>query len=279
MKVDALSRYGLPGQIIKRWSLAGIRFLLPIQSESVTRFGLLDSKSLIISGPGTSGKTFCGELAVLSRTADRQKGVFLEPLKAVAEEKYKTFVDRYSSLGIAVKLATRDHSVHDHDIYRHKFDIGIFIYEKFNSLTATDISLIKGVSCFVLDEFQMISDPKRGIEFELAVMKIRAFNPQAQIVVLLGGGSAPDKIAAWLNIPLLEENRRPVDLRLGILHRGTFHFREFNDLSEGDERWLNQIDPDENDLISNQNMAAIKYLAGENEQILIFSSSKKAPWD
>ena len=65
-----------------------------------------------------------------------------------------------------------------------KFDIGIFIYEKFNSLTAFDISLIKSTSCFVLDEFQMISDPKRGIEFELAIMKIRAFNPQAQIVIL-----------------------------------------------------------------------------------------------
>jgi helicase len=276
VRLDALSRYGLPGQIIKRWALDGIRFLLPIQSESVSRYGLLDGKSLIISGPGTSGKTFCGELAVASKAAARQKGIFIEPLKAVAEEKYRTFVGRYKPLGIAVKLATRDNALHDKEIYHSKFDIGIFIYEKFNSLTSTDISIIKSVSCFVLDEFQMISDPKRGIEFELAIMKIRAFNPTAQIVILLGGGASPEKIASWLGLPLLEENRRPVDLRLGVLHRGTFHFRGFNDLNEGDERWLQQIDPDESDLLSGQNMAAIKYLIGEGEQILIFTCSKKS---
>jgi helicase len=276
VRLDALSRYGLPGQIIKRWALDGIRFLLPIQAESVSRYGLLDGQSLIISGPGTSGKTFCGELAVASKAAARQKGIFIEPLKAVAEEKYRTFQARYEPLGIRIKLATRDNVLHDKDIYYSKFDIGIFIYEKFNSLTATDISIIKSVSCFVLDEFQMISDPRRGIEFELAIMKIRAFNPAAQIVILLGGGASPEKIAAWLELPLLEKSRRPVDLRLGVLHRGTFHFRGFNDLNEGDERWLQQIEPEENNLLSGQNMAAIKYLIGEGEQILIFTCSKRS---
>jgi helicase len=273
VKIEALTRFGLPGQIIKRWSLDGIRFLLPIQSESVNRFGLLDGKSLIISGPGTSGKTFCGELAVSAKAATRQKGVFIEPLKAVAEEKYKTFLKRYGPLGISIALATREHDMPGKDI--NKFDIGIFIYEKFNALTASDISLIKGASCFILDEFQMISDPKRGIEFELAIMKIRTFNPQAQIVILLGGGAAPEKIASWLELPLLEENRRPVDLRLGVLHRGTFHFREFNALSEGDEVWLNNIEAEDDEPISSQNLAAIRFLAGKGEQILIFNSSKK----
>jgi helicase len=149
VKIEALTRFGLPGQIIKRWSLDGIRFLLPIQSESVNRFGLLDGKSLIISGPGTSGKTFCGELAVSAKAANRQKGIFVEPLKAVAEEKYKTFLKRYSPLGISIALATREHDVPGKDI--NKFDIGIFIYEKFNALTSSDISLIKGASCFILD--------------------------------------------------------------------------------------------------------------------------------
>jgi helicase len=272
VRIDALSRFGLPGQIIKRWSLDGIKFLLPIQSESVNRFGLLEGKCLIISGPGTSGKTFCGELAILARVAKRQKGIFIEPLKAVAEEKYRTFQNRYGPLGISVALATRDHALEN---AINKFDIGIFIYEKFNTLSAADISIIKGASCFVLDEFQMISDPRRGIEFELAIMKIRAFNPHAQIVILLGGGASPEKIASWLDLPLIEENRRPVDLRLGVLHRGTFHFREFNALHEGDELWLQKIEPDDDEPISNQNLAAIKLLADRGEQILIFNSSKK----
>jgi helicase len=275
MKIDALARYGLSGQIIKRWSHDGIRFLLPIQSESVCRFGLLDGKSLVVSGPGTSGKTFCGELASIARAGARQKTVVLVPLKAIAEEKYKIFHQRYSSLGIRVRLATRDHTIHDLDIIQNRFDIAIMIYEKFNCFTANDISAIKAASCFVMDEFQMISDPVRGIEFELAVIKIRALNPAAQVVVLMGGGSSPGKISQWLKYPLLEESRRPVDLRLGVLHRGNFHFREFNALNEGDERWLSQIDSDDDECLSAQNMAAIRHLSGMGEQILVFGSSKK----
>lgn len=275
MKIENLERFGLPGQLIKRWSLEGIKFLLPLQSEAVIRFGLLDGKSLIVSGPGTSGKTFCGELAAAAKATGKGKAVFLVPLKAIAEEKYRTFEKRYGALGLKIRLATRDHTSHDNDISKRNFDIAIMIYEKFNCLTANDISIIKNTSCFVLDEFQLIADGKRGIELELIIQKIRKFNPVAQIVILIGGGSSPDRISRWLKLPALSERRRPVDLRLGVFHRGTFHFRGFNDLSEGDERWLPQIEASDDEPISSQNLAAIKHLSSQDEQILIFTNTKR----
>jgi helicase len=239
------------------------------------RYGLIEGKSLIISGPGTSGKTFCGEMAAMACASSRGKTVFLMPLKAVAEEKYRIFNERYQSLGIKSRLATRDHSAHEFDINKCQFDIAITIYEKFNSLTASDISLIKSSSCFILDEFQMISEPKRGMEFELALLKIRKFNPAAQVIILIGGGASPEKISQWSGLAVLEESRRPVDLRLGILHRGKFHFRGFNDLKEGDEHWLTQVDIDDTGGISGQSLAAIKYLSGKGEQILVFISTRR----
>ena len=276
MKIEFLERFGLPKSLIGRWSHEGIKSLLSIQVEAVTRFDLLSGKSLIISGPGTSGKTFCGELAPAAKATGKGKAVFLVPLKAIAEEMYRIFENRYGALGLKIRLATRDHTAHDYDISRRNFDIAIMIYEKFNSLTAVDISIIKNTSCFIFDEFQIIADGKRGIELELIIRKIRTFNPLAQIVILIGSGSSPDRIARWLEIPVLSEKRRPVDLRLGVLHRGTFRFRGYNDLNEGDEHWLPQIEGrcDEQP-INSQNMAAIKYLAGEDEQILIFTSTKK----
>jgi helicase len=275
MKIENLERFGLPGQLIKRWSQEDIRFLLPLQSEAVTRFGLLDGKSLIISGPGTSGKTFCGELAAVAKATEKGKAVFLVPLKAIAEEKYRIFEKRYGALGLKIRLATRDHTSHDSDILKRNFDIATMIYEKFNCLTANDISIIKNTSCFILDEFQFIADARRGIEIELIIKKIKKFNTAAQIVILIGGGSSPDRIARWLNLPALSERRRPVDLRMGVFHRGTFRFRGFNDLNEGDEHWLPQIEPSDDEPISSQNMAAIKHLSGQGEQILIFTSTKR----
>ena len=187
MKTEVLIRYGIPGEVIKRWNNDGIRQLLPIQIQSITRFGILDGNSLIISGPGTSGKTFCGEMAVLKSASQREKAIFLAPLKSIAVEKYRTFRERYSPLGLRIILSTRDHTEHENDIIKNRFDILISIYEKFNSLTSNDITLIKSCRCFILDEFQMISDPGRGAELELLMAKIRRFSPGAQIILLMGG--------------------------------------------------------------------------------------------
>ncbi len=275
MKIERLQRFGIPEQVIKRWSADGIRFLLPLQAESVNRYALLDGESLIISGPGTSGKTFCGEMATLHQAASRKKAIFLVPLKAIAEEKYRLFTKRYSPLGLKIRLATRDHAEYGHEISRADYDILITIYEKLNSLTATDVSIIKNTGCFILDEFQLISDPGRGPEIEIVIAKIRAFNPDAQLVILMGGGSSPENISRWLGLPALEETRRPVDLRLGVLHRGTFHFRGFNDLTEGDERWLEERQIDYDGPLDDQGAAAIEILAGREEQIIIFTSTRK----
>jgi helicase len=279
MKIDALQRYGLSGQIIKRWGQDDIRFLLPIQTEAVTRFGLLEGKSLIVSSPGTSGKTFCGEMAALSMVSARQKAIFLVPLKAIAEEKYKTFNSRYSSLGINIRLSTKDFTDDERDISMGRFDIAICIYEKFNALTANDISIIKNSSCFIFDEFQTIADPERGIELELTVARVRAFSPSAQQLILLGGGAPSGCISKWLGIPVLEESRRPVDLRVGVLHRGNFHFRGFNDLNEGDEKWLSQLDNSGDEQLEAQTLGAILHLSGIGEQILIFMRSRKMASD
>jgi len=274
MKTEYLTRYGLPEQLVRRWAADGMRMLLPIQESSVTRHGILDGKSVVIAGPGTSGKTFCGELGALARVSARGRAIFLEPLKAVAEEKFRAFVGRYSPLGIKTVLSTRDHIAHDRDIFLKKFDIAILIYEKFNSLTSNDISIIKNASCFVLDEFQMISDPKRGIELELAIMKIRRFKPEAQIIILMGSGSAPDRVANWLEIPALNENHRPVELRVGVLCRGKFRFKEFNHKTEGDEHWISRADRCDCEQFSAQGLAAIKHLVDKGEQVLIFTRSR-----
>ena len=165
VKIETLGRYGIPEEVIKRWHGDGVRQLLPIQIESVTKFGLLKGDSLIISGPGTSGKTFCGEMAALKQASSRRKAVFVVPLKSIAVEKFKTFQKRYAPLGLKIRMSTRDHNEYEKEITKGDFDILITIYEKINSLTASDITIIKNVGCFILDEFQMISDPQRGKVF------------------------------------------------------------------------------------------------------------------
>jgi len=273
VRIETLERHGIPGEVIKRWRKSGLKHLLPIQAESVNRYGLLRGQSLIINAPGTSGKTFCGEMAALRAASLGQRAVFLVPLKAIAEEKYRTFKERYASLGIRVSLATRDHT--DRGVAGGDFGLLVTIYEKFNAITAADPSLIRNVGCFVIDEFQLISDPERGAELEILMAKIRAFNPSAQLVILVGEGAFPADISGWLKVPVFEENRRPVDLRLGVLHRGTFHYRGFNDFREGEEMWLADRSVDIEAQVDNQVMDAVESLARKGEQIILFCASRK----
>ncbi len=91
MKIDKLVTYNLPGTLIESWKKHQGNQLLPLQAEAVTRFGLLQGRSLLVSSPTSSGKTFCGELAAASHLTRGHKVLYLVPLKAVAEEKYQDF--------------------------------------------------------------------------------------------------------------------------------------------------------------------------------------------
>ncbi len=84
-------------------------------------------------------------MALIRAVQERKKGIFLVPLKAVAEEKYRRFVQWYGQLGVRVIIGTRDHPDNDRDIEAGKFEIAVMVYEKFNSLLLTGFDVMAGV--------------------------------------------------------------------------------------------------------------------------------------
>ena len=65
MRVFELGRYNIPDEIIEAWISQIGEELFPVQERAIKRYGVLDGKSLIISSPTTSGKTFVGEIAAI----------------------------------------------------------------------------------------------------------------------------------------------------------------------------------------------------------------------
>ena len=75
--------------------------LTPIQKKAIEA-GLLNNKSLLICAPTASGKTLVATLAI-SKTLGRGKSLYIVPLKALANEKYKEYKEllrntRYKSI-------------------------------------------------------------------------------------------------------------------------------------------------------------------------------------
>ena len=76
-------------------------FLAVITSYSIHYTKLYESKNFLICIPTASGKTLIGEMALLNHILDEnknltgKKGLFIVPLKALANEKFDEFREKY----------------------------------------------------------------------------------------------------------------------------------------------------------------------------------------
>ena len=270
MEIKKLLKHGIPERIIQTWEENQGDKLLPLQSLAVTRFGLLESESLIISAPTSSGKTFCGEMAAVSSIFKQRKVIYLVPLKAIAEEKFADFQEKYSSLGIKIAISTRDRREYDFDLEKGDFDLGILIYERFNQLLLKNLDLLKNIDLLIIDELQMIGDSSRGQILELALLKVLNAGYKPQIIGLSAVLGEVEGLASWLKCKLLLEHKRPVELLQGILYKGKFIYRKHNSQEEGEEEFID-IESENIDEILLPN---IQKMLNQGEQVLVFLKSK-----
>lgn len=79
-----------------------IRELFPPQREVLDQGFLSGREHWIISMPTGSGKTLLGEWALLGAVERGFKGVYLSPLKAIAEEKRNNWQARYPGIRFGI---------------------------------------------------------------------------------------------------------------------------------------------------------------------------------
>ena len=78
-------------------------YLLPVQYLAI-REGLLKGENLLVVSATGSGKTLVGELAGIPKALNGKKFLFLTPLVALANQKYRDFKKRYEPLGLKVAI-------------------------------------------------------------------------------------------------------------------------------------------------------------------------------
>ena len=133
--------------------------LRPPQKKVIDE-GLFDkSKNFLICIPTASGKTLIGEMALLNhildenRTLTGKKGLFIVPLKALANEKFDEFKEKYEKYGIKVGLSIGDYDTKE-DL--SKFHIIITTSEKLDSLMRHNVEWINNVSLAVIDSYNFV---------------------------------------------------------------------------------------------------------------------------
>ena len=91
MNVEELSKSGIPKLFIEKFKKQKITKLNSAQIKSI-KAGLLDNKSILVCTPTGSGKTAIATFAIIKKLIENKgKAVYLVPLKALANQKYKNY--------------------------------------------------------------------------------------------------------------------------------------------------------------------------------------------
>jgi helicase len=227
--LGSLEGFGIPASIRASWA-GSIQSLNGLQLAAINEYGVLDGENVVVTAPTSSGKTMIGELAALQKTQNRQRAIFLLPMRALVNDKYEQFTRLYQTAGIRVIRATGEHSDQVPELLRGQFDIGLLTYEKFTALALGAPHVLDLAATIVVDEAQMLADRSRGsnLEFMLTLLnQRRGSTGNPQIITLSAVVGDTRGLDRWLGGRHLSWKQRPVPLVEGVIDdAGGYRFRD-----------------------------------------------------
>ena len=198
--------------------------LLPVQYLAIHE-GLLKGQDLLVVSATGSGKTLIGELAGITQALKGKKFIFLTPLVALANQKYRDFKKKYKKLGLNVaikvgrnrvkakgELKLPDSDVSNADIVVATYEGIDFLLRNGNSNTLSNLGVV------LIDEIHMIDDEDRGTRLNGLIKRIKNLYPQTQIIGLSATVKNPDFLASEFNMKLVEYPDRPVPLERHLVY-------------------------------------------------------------
>ena len=190
--------------------------LRPCQEKSIKK-GLFKGKNLLVCTPTASGKTLIAEFATVKSIIEGVgKAVYIVPLKALANEKYKEFKAKYGKLfKVGMSIGDLDKA----EPWLERYELLITTSEKLDSLIRHKSPWIKFFKTIIVDEVHLLNDPSRGPTLEILITLLRELIEEPQIIALSATIGNPNELSEWLNADLVIDNWRPVKLKKGIYHK------------------------------------------------------------
>jgi helicase len=201
----------------------GIRSLYPPQAAALEP--VMAGESLLLACPTASGKSLVAYLALLRATRAHRTGLYLVPLRALAQEKFEE-LGRFAELGLKVGISTGDFDLPAEKLDR--LDVLVATSEKADGLLRRGSPWLDRLGVVVADEIHLLRDPERGPTLEVSLTRLRRSYPDLQVVALSATVGNSTELAAWLGARHIASDFRPVPLRMGVYSDGRILFTDLS---------------------------------------------------
>ena len=241
----------------------------PVQSRVFEYYE--KDNNIIIATATSSGKTVCSEMLLSHEIRVRGgKGLYLVPLRALAQEKIDEWTDKSHHFNdIKISICTGDYRLTaERKKELEAADLIIMSYEMFNSRVRNFGSersdFLNKIKTLVADEVHLLTVPKRGDHLEAGLMRFTEMNKDCRLVFLSATLPNVEEIANWVsfilnnkNTILLASKYRPCPLNL--------HYEKY---------WDGEYTYDDNEQQKvNMALQIVEYYP--NDKFLIFAHTKK----
>jgi helicase len=280
----------IPKEIFDQLKKIGITQLYPPQIKAIMEG--LKEENLFVSIPTAAGKTLIAIVLIMNHFLNYKdkrsthKMIYLTPLKALAREKYQEFTQNWGDLGIKIKKAVSDPD--KDESYVFNADLIIMTNEKADSMLRGKPELMQSVSLIVVDEIHLMNDQSRGATLEMLLTRIKAEQPNAQIIGLSATVSNYLQLSKWLDANTIKDEWRPISVRYMYYIPNELHELKRTDDNQIEDRIFKRVTPvaaidpakkpDKSDLLNSMVELTLDIM-DTGGQCLIFTNSRKNAMD
>ncbi|MEE2644528.1 MAG: DEAD/DEAH box helicase [Myxococcota bacterium] len=214
----------------EKWSqlLLPDQSLRPLQQRALDEARIFEQRShLIIDAPTNSGKSFIGDLALIEALRRGEGAILVSPFRALAREQ----LQRLSRLSqenpegaepfyVRCEIGGTATSSGQIKLDAERAGLVIATPERLSILARHEAGerLFENLGAVVIDEAQLIADPRRGLTLELLIARLLTLPIPPRITLLsatLGDCSA---LQHWLRpAQLISDNRRHPPLTFEVI--------------------------------------------------------------
>jgi len=170
-----------------------------------------DGKGVLVAAPTGAGKTVVGEFAAFSALAHGKKCFYTTPIKALSNQKFQEFVDRFGEERVG--LLTGDTNINS------EADVLVMTTEVLRNMLYANSSTLSNLGSVVMDEVHYLADKSRGAVWEEVLIHLME---SVQVISLSATVSNAEEFGDWLgevrgSTEVIVSEVRPIPLYQHVL--------------------------------------------------------------